>query len=110
MADDVRRRAEELFYELADLPPEERRISLEQRCKDPELRARVERLLAHDAGVETEAFAVEFQGVVGAWDSLDWTDGQCDTELPVCTMSWTSRSSSHTPWATTVFSPRMPRL
>ena len=85
MADDVRRRAEELFYELADLPPEERRISLEHRCKDPELRARVERLLAHDAGVETEEFAVEFQGVVGAWDSLDWTDGQRDTEPPAPT-------------------------
>ena len=35
--------------------------------------------------------------------------GQCVSEVPVCAMSSTSRSSSQTPWAITVDGPRMPR-
>jgi hypothetical protein len=47
------RKAQAIFEELADLPPEKRRPILDQRCgDDEELRAFVEQLLAsHDQGL-----------------------------------------------------------
>lgn len=49
-------RVEELFQRAADLPREERAAFLERECADPELRARVEKLLRrHEEG---ESFIV----------------------------------------------------
>jgi serine/threonine protein kinase/tetratricopeptide (TPR) repeat protein len=49
MRDEARRRAEELFQQVVDLAPEERRKLLDRHSQDPVVRAEVEALLAHDA-------------------------------------------------------------
>src|SRR5262245_20943393 len=47
-------RTEVLFYEAVDLPTEEQRVLLDAACQgDPDLRARVEKLLADDARLRT---------------------------------------------------------
>src|SRR5262245_66299907 len=51
-----RERVWDAFDRAADLPPGERAAFLEEACAgDPELRAEVESLLAHDAGPPAEA-------------------------------------------------------
>ena len=56
--DDTRRRAEELFYQAAELPPEERRAFLDTHCSDAAVREEVELLLAQDARTEDPAARV----------------------------------------------------
>ena len=56
--EDARRRAEELFYQAAELPPEERRAFLDTHCNDAAVREEVELLLAQDARTEDPAARV----------------------------------------------------
>jgi serine/threonine protein kinase len=68
MSDTPRRKAEELFQQAVDLPPEQRGPYLDEHCEEePALRADVESLLAN---VEDDNFA-SLQGVEG----LDEEDG-----------------------------------
>jgi hypothetical protein len=54
-------REEALFYQAADLPPEQQRALLDAACEgDPGLRARMERLLADDARLRTGVDAADF--------------------------------------------------
>jgi eukaryotic-like serine/threonine-protein kinase len=53
MDEPLRLRVKALFAQAADLPREEREAFLDSACRDePDLRAKVERLLAYDAGFE----------------------------------------------------------
>src|SRR5262249_19037608 len=46
------RKVSELFHAVVELPPDERRRYLDEHCRDPDLRRRVDRLLDLDASAQ----------------------------------------------------------